>query len=103
MRSFISPDLSKKLHFYVPKGLKTLAMHAPGAIPIKLFDADGKPAAYEGRALITAAVPEGQDGRVWSFSGYKAWTPVKMLNAPQVFSFFPDTIMVPADADDARP
>jgi hypothetical protein len=102
MRGFISPDLSKKLHFYVPRGLKTLAMHAPGAIPIKLFDADGKPVTYEGRTLITAAVPEGQDGRVWSFSGYKAWTPVKMMNAPQVFSFFPDTIMVPTDADDAR-
>ena len=101
-RAFISPDLSKRMHFYVPKGLKTLAMHAPGAIPIKLFDADGKPVNYSGAKLITASVPPGQDGRVWSFSGYKAWTPVKMMNAPQVFSFFPDTIMLPDDADQPR-
>jgi hypothetical protein len=97
-RSFISPDLSPKVFFHVPKGLTRLAMHVPGAIPIKLFDGDGKPVTYQGGKLLVADVPPGQDGRVWSLSGYKAWVPIKLLNAPQVFSFFPDTMMVPAPA-----
>lgn len=95
-RSFISPDLSPKVFFHLPKGLTRLAMHMPGVVPIKLFDGDGKPATYQGSKLIVADVPPGQDGRVWSLSGYKAWVPIKVLNAPQVFSFFPDTLMLPA-------
>ena len=100
-RSFISPDLSPKVFFHVPKGLTRLAMHVPGVIPIKLFDGDGKPVTYQGSKLIVADVPPGQDGRVWSLSGYKAWVPIKLLNAPQVFSFFPDTLMVPAPVSPA--
>ena len=95
LRSFTSPDLSTRLWFQVPKGLKRLAIACPGVIPIKLFDADGNAVAHGGEKFLIVDVPPGQDGRPWSFSGYKSYTPIRFINVPQVMSFFPDTLMVP--------
>lgn len=95
--SFVSPDLCPELFFYVPAGLRKMAIYAPGAIPVRIRDGEGRPVTTEPGDLLLVDVPAGQDGRVWSLAGYKAWTPVRMLNVPQAFAFFRDTIMVPAD------
>jgi len=42
-------------------------------------------------------VPDGQDGRVWSFQNFKAWSIPRALTVPQVFSFFPNTLMLPEE------
>lgn len=97
-RSFASPDLSPEIFFYVPPGLKRLAMYAPGAIPLRIRDGDGRPVITEPGSLLLIDVPSGQDGRVWSLAGYKAWTSIRMLNLPQAFAFFPDALLVPSDA-----
>jgi len=47
---------------------------------------------------LLVKVPSGQDGKLWSLSHLKAPNqPLRMLNAPQAFSFFPDSLMVPED------
>ncbi len=97
-KSFTSPDLSQELFFYVPSGLRKVAIHAPGAIPVRIRDGAGRPVAIEPGDLLLIDVPDGQDGQVWSMAGYKAWAPIRMLNVPQAFAFFRDTLMVPADA-----
>jgi hypothetical protein len=98
MRSLVSPYPSPLVYFFVPKGLRRLAMYAPGAVPIDLFDGDGHPVPSGKPGLVLTDVPKGQDGRVWSFKNYKSWASVRMLNAPQSFSLSPDTVLVPEDA-----
>jgi hypothetical protein len=94
---FTSPGLSERLYFYVPKGLRKIALYAPGAIPLKIWDGSGKPVTYQGTKLIVVDVPEGQDGRAWSCAGYKSYTPIRCLNVPQSFAFFADTLLVPKE------
>jgi hypothetical protein len=97
-RSFLSTALSPRVYFYVPRGLKRIAMYSPGVLPLKFEDGDGNSVDYEPAGpQIVLDVPEGQDCRVWSLREFKAWSPIKMLNVPQVFSFHPDTMMVPEE------
>ncbi|MEZ5431186.1 MAG: hypothetical protein R3F31_08415 [Verrucomicrobiales bacterium] len=96
LRSFTSPDLLNTA--LVPGAERPeTSRHCtcPGVIPIKLFDADGNAVAHGGEKFLIVDVPPGQDGRPWSFSGYKSYTPIRFINVPQVMSFFPDTLMVP--------
>ena len=50
--------------------------------------------------LFLVDVPAGQDGKVWSVKDLVSpkGLQVETLNVPRVFSFFPDTLHVPADA-----
>jgi hypothetical protein len=98
LRALVSPHLSPLVYFFVPKGLRRLAMYAPGVVPIELFDGDGRAVPCGKSGLVLADVPKGQDGRVWSFKNYKSWASFRMLNAPQSFSLSPDTVLVPEDA-----
>lgn len=98
---FTSTDLSKRTYFFVPPGTRRIALHTPGVIPLKLFDPDGSeindPRNEERRNLLLIDVPEGQDGRTWSFSQFKAWFPLELLNCPNVFAQSPETLLVPEE------
>lgn len=109
IRSFISEmgGPSPRLYFYVPRGLKTIAMYyqlgdfnnqypplikgpTNEKMPIERHD-NGK--------MMLVAVPPGMDGKVWSLEGSHAPNePHRMLNVPQVFAFSPDTLSIPEDA-----
>jgi hypothetical protein len=99
---------SPRLYFYVPKGLKTLALYVPDSLPeimeAHFYDPQGqkiKPATYDGRRVYLVEIPAGQDGKVWSLDNLV--TPnssVEMLNAPQAFALSPDALLVPQDALD---
>ena len=102
----------QRLYFYVPKGLTTLAMYIPGnawlgschtcSSTFALLDADGRSvsAQYQDQyQVLTAAVPSGEDGRIWSMNfPFLLSNPVMMLNAPTSFSLSPQTLMAPGDA-----
>jgi hypothetical protein len=93
-----STDLSSRLWFFVPKGITRFAMDTPGALPVKVFDADGKAVGPVDGRLVVVDVAPGQDGRAWSLRGYKGWDAIRMINLPQSFSLFPETLLVPEDA-----
>ena len=49
--------------------------------------------------MILATVPKGHDGRVWALDYVRAPDrPIRMLTVPNVFSLFPNTLLVPEDA-----
>jgi hypothetical protein len=92
-----------RLHFFVPKGLTTIATYLPyiAAGPPRFFDPDGKevkPVKEDGGVILLVKVLPGQDGKVWSISHLKAPSePLRMLNAPQAFAFSPDALLIPED------
>jgi hypothetical protein len=96
---FMCPTMSTSAYFYVPKGLKRLALYCPSVAPVyfKLYDSTGAITPYHGDNIIVADVPAGQDGKVWSISGYKSWAPLRPLNFPAAFSFTKQGLMVPAE------
>jgi len=69
----------------------------PSVAPVTVLDADHRPVQYAGDDLIVMQVPAGQDGRIWSLRGYKAWLPIKAVGIPQNFSITP-SLLVPEDA-----
>ena len=97
---FIPTSLSPPLYFYVPDGLKRLAIYnqpLPSS-PTTLRTPDGEQIVLEQRGpLVVVDVPPGQDGRVWSIQRNSANKAVELLNAPSYYSLSPDTLMVPAD------
>ncbi|MHB9108387.1 MAG: DUF4838 domain-containing protein [Armatimonadota bacterium] len=99
---FTCPNLSTRAYFYVPKGLKQVAVYSPSVIPIKIFDPNGKPVKVErneaGNALFLIDVPAGQDGKAWSFTTFKSYSSLRLLNAPNYFGYSPQTLMKPEDA-----
>jgi hypothetical protein len=101
-RVLMSTSLSPRVYFWVPAGLRKLAMYVPSVNPIELLDGDGHKIAAAGSGLVVADVPEGQDGRAWSFRNYKSWDSVRMINLPQVFALSPGALIVPEDAAGVR-
>ena len=94
---FMCPTLSTHAYFYVPKGLKKLALYCPSVTRIKLLDSNGTCVPYEGDNVIAADVPAGQDGKIWSFSQYKSWSALRPLNFPAAFSLTKQGLMIPAE------
>jgi hypothetical protein len=98
---------SPRLYFYVPRGLKTVALWLPsgdfnGNYPQLVKNPDGEKMPLEnhdGGKLIIVKVPAGQDGKAWSLESVRSPNePIRMLNVPQAFAFSPDTLLVPSDA-----
>ncbi len=90
-------DWQKKVYFYVPTGTKRLAMYCASVVPVKIFDGDGKEINYQGTKIIVADVPVNQDGKIWTLSHHKLYTPSPvMFNVPVVFGFSKETMMIPA-------
>jgi len=97
VNSIVISDWQKKVYFYVPAGLKKIAMFCESVVPVKIFDSDGKEIKYEGTKILVADVPAGQDGKIWTLSHHKLYTPSPvMLNIPAIFGFSKETMMVPA-------
>ncbi|MCX7704860.1 MAG: DUF4838 domain-containing protein [bacterium] len=91
-------DWQTKVYFYVPSGTKRLAMYCESVVPVKIFDGDGKEVKYQGTKVIVADVPAGQDGKIWTLSHHKLYTPSPaMFNVPNVFGFSKETMMIPAE------
>ena len=98
---------SPRLYFYVPRGLKTIALWLQpgdfgGAAPQVVKNPDGEQVpieSYDGGTLVITKVPEGQDGKAWSLEAVRSPNePIRMLNVPNYFAFSPETLMVPQDA-----
>ncbi len=89
-----------RVYFYVPEGLKKLALINPRRnVPASLYDPDGTEIVLEQHdSLVVINVPEGFDGRVWSLRRPGSSQRVRLLNAPEVFALTPETLMIPADA-----
>jgi len=109
MRDFLCPkhNTTPRIYFYVPHGLRKLALFLPhgdwnGVFHFQIQDADGAPAQIvyrDGRRTLEIEIPPGQDGRIWSFDHMVSPDfPPRLLNAPQAFSLSPETLMVPSDA-----
>jgi hypothetical protein len=93
-----------RLYFYVPAGLSRLAIYASytAAGPPRFFTSGGtevKPQLVDGGKLLLLDVPADQSGQIWSLGQAKTPNePLRFLNAPQAFAFFPDTLLVPLDS-----
>lgn len=82
--------------FYVPKGTKQFQFFWGGAAH-QFFDDEGKliadiPASAD---YVTLPVPEGHDGKVWSFTGRHQ--PRRFVNIPNFISPWPDSLLVPRE------
>jgi hypothetical protein len=97
------PMASPRLYFYVPKGLKTVAMYMPDVVRVnRFFDSKGEkvePTVHDGGHVYVVPVPVGEDGKVWSMDNIVSpnYSP-EMLNAPQAFALYPNALLVPEDA-----
>lgn len=95
---------TSRLYFYVPAGVPRLAIYTSytAAGPPRFFDPAGrevKPHFVDGGKLMLIDVAGEQARQVWSLSQAKTPNePLRFLNAPQAFAFFPDTLLVPRDA-----
>jgi len=90
-----------RLFFFVPKGLKTIAVHFAYQMLPRFYDSTGKevlPREKEVPGIVLVDIPEGQDGTVWSLVNVRTPIAMTMLNAPQQFGFYPDAMLVPGDA-----
>src|SRR6185437_5759509 len=91
------PHPSPALWFYVPKGVKNLAIHEPIGLPEVmqpyLIDPSGAKVAargHENRRVLLYPVPVGMDGKLWKVARIVSPNgPLRILNAPNVFSAEP--------------
>lgn len=89
------------IYFYVPNGAATAAIYLPASYLHGIRDGKHEPIQYKADDFLVLDVPPGQAGAVWSIDGCVtagSSAPVRAVNIPQAFSFFPDTMMIPADA-----
>ena len=97
------PLRSPRLYFYVPNGLKKLTIYQPLPLPeimeIHFFDPAGNkilPQTHDNRTTYIVEIPDGMDGKVWSLDNLVSPNEsIHMLNAPQSFSLYPSTLLVP--------
>ncbi|NQU12046.1 DUF4838 domain-containing protein [bacterium] len=94
---FISTSQSPKVYFFVPPGLKRFVLYGDGAIPFYVYDPNGVARQPLVNQFIVLDTPAGMDGKVWSLSGFKGWTPLRGINFPSLFAFSPEGMMVPAE------
>ncbi|MCM8788981.1 MAG: hypothetical protein NC907_04245, partial [Candidatus Omnitrophica bacterium] len=96
--SVVISDWQRKVYFYVPAGTKKLAMYCKSVVPVKIFDGDGREVMYQGKEILVADVPSGQDNKIWTLSHHKLYTPSPVIfNAPMVFGFSKDTMLIPEE------
>ena len=98
---------SPRLYFYVPHGLRNIAIYFPytnqaGGFTTLFYDPNGKQVNVDerdGGKLVVAQVPQGMDGKVWSMDKLvQPYANFEMQNVPQAFSLSPEVMMVPSDA-----
>jgi hypothetical protein len=98
---------SPRLYFYVPRGVRKIAMYFPytdqcGGFETPLYLPGGQRAAVEhrdGGKLMIVPVPPDQDGKAWSLDRLvQPYENFETLTVPQAFSLSPETLLVPGDA-----
>jgi len=91
-------DVTARVYFYVPDGLKTFAMYTNSATPLKIFDSQGRQQQYQGNNLIVVQVPQGEDGKIWYLTGHKSYgaSPI-FLNIPKIYAWDADAMMIPKE------
>lgn len=97
-----STDTPKALYFYVPKGVREIQAFAnspEGVIRYaRLGPVDGTETFPQADGeLIRIAVPDGQDGKVWSLSGGGTGPRFYFLNLPNIFSLHPGKLLLPRE------
>ena len=108
LRDFLSPkpSPSPRLYFYVPAGLRRLALYYPdtdynNVFRFQVLDPAGNasPITYrDNRRVLLVDVPPGTDGRIWSINrSVSPDVPARMLNAPQAFSLSPELLWTSRD------
>ena len=83
--------------FYVPRATRQLQLFYAGS-PFKIFDADHKliEEVKTNDEIVTVAVPEHQDGKVWSLSP-RTVRQIWFFNAPNVLAPSPAALLLPRD------
>jgi hypothetical protein len=86
----------KQIYFYVPKGTKELEYLATDEH--WLFGPDGSKqgGVHPGNDYISAPVPEGLDGKIWSF-GAISLGKIYFFNAPSYLAATPEALLVPRE------
>ena len=87
----------QRMYFYVPKGTKQISYYWRGG-PHKLLGPDGKvvrEVATSGE-FVTVPVPEGADGKPWSFTQL-ALGHLWFFNLPNQLAGSPDALLVPKE------
>lgn len=78
-------------------------MHVGNIAVPRFYDGNGQeqtPRLKAAPGIVLVDVPPGQDGQAWSLGEVMSLTAqeIKLLNAPQLFAFAPDALLVPQDA-----
>jgi len=95
---FVSTDLSPRVYFLVPKGLRRAVFYAQGVVPFDLFDSDGSARKEKVNGFVAFDVPQDKDGMVWSFAKFKGgWDPIRVMNYPALFAFSAEGLIVPEE------
>lgn len=102
----ICADLSPRTYFFVPAGVRKVAVYCPDAsLPLELRDPQGTVVTVDAnerqKSLFVIDIPAGMDNRCWSYARHKSWLPLHFLNVPDVVSFSPDGMLVPAEVKPA--
>jgi hypothetical protein len=94
------------LYFYVPKGIKNIAVSnllgLPEPMQPFLIDPSSQKISAqfsENNRILLFPVPDQMDGKVWGIANIVAPNgAIRFLNAPNYFAFSPSSLLVPKDA-----
>lgn len=100
------PYPSSGYYFYVPRGVKNVAIYEllglPASMQPVLTAPDGtriEGQVSDGRRTLLYPVPAGMDGKCWRIERIVAPDfPIQILNAPNTFALSPDALLVPSDS-----
>jgi hypothetical protein len=92
-----------RLYFFVPKGLSRVALYTHSRQPITIYDPNGNAIKLaRAQRLVVFDVPEGMDGKPWSFTDETSTRDIEMLNVPPYLSFYADGLLIPDNTDRRR-
>ncbi|MHC4880096.1 MAG: DUF4838 domain-containing protein [Planctomycetota bacterium] len=91
-----SPALPAKVYARVPDRIERLAIAQQSVVPLSVFDLNGNLIQESDKAVFTVDIPK-NTSRVLTLSNFKTYTPLRLLNAPEIFAFSPDGLMAPKE------
>lgn len=91
-----SPALPARVYIRVPDEIERLAIAQQSVVPLKVIGLNGNLIHESDKAVFTVDIPA-NGPRVLSLSNFKTYTPLRLLNAPEVFAFSRHGLMVPKE------